>query len=61
MLLKLDGVTKRFEGLTAVNKVSMAVEEGEIVGLIFPQRGRENDYHDLDLRFDETELRQDRV
>lgn len=36
MLLKLDGVTKRFEGLTAVNKVSMAVEEGEIVGLIGP-------------------------
>ena len=36
MLLKLDGVTKRFEGLTAVNKVNMTIEEGEIVGLIGP-------------------------
>jgi branched-chain amino acid transport system ATP-binding protein len=36
MLLKLDGVTKRFGGLTAVNNVSVAINEGEIVGLIGP-------------------------
>jgi branched-chain amino acid transport system ATP-binding protein len=36
MLLKLDGVTKRFGGLTAVNNVSMTINEGEIVGLIGP-------------------------
>jgi branched-chain amino acid transport system ATP-binding protein len=36
MLLKLDGVTKRFGGLIAVNGVKMAIDEGEIVGLIGP-------------------------
>lgn len=36
MLLKLDGVTKRFGGLIAVNGVNMAIDEGEIVGLIGP-------------------------
>jgi branched-chain amino acid transport system ATP-binding protein len=35
-LLELDGVTKRFGGLTAVNRVSLAVGVGEIVGLIGP-------------------------
>ena len=36
MLLELQGVTKRFGGLTAVNDVSIGVEEGEIYGLIGP-------------------------
>ncbi len=35
-LLELDGVTKRFGGLTAVNNVTFRVEEGEIFGLIGP-------------------------
>src|SRR3954471_10363224 len=35
-LLALDGVTKRFGGLTAVNRFSLAVGAGEIVGLIGP-------------------------
>ncbi len=35
-LLELDGVTKRFGGLTAVNNVTFNVEEGEIFGLIGP-------------------------
>jgi branched-chain amino acid transport system ATP-binding protein len=35
-LLELDRVTKRFGGLTAVNSVSFAVEQGEIFGLIGP-------------------------
>jgi branched-chain amino acid transport system ATP-binding protein len=35
-LLQADGVTMRFGGLTAVNKVSMTVNEGEILGLIGP-------------------------
>ncbi|HRE88793.1 MAG TPA: ABC transporter ATP-binding protein [Myxococcota bacterium] len=35
-LLKLDRVTKRFGGLTAVSDVSFALEEGEVVGLIGP-------------------------
>jgi branched-chain amino acid transport system ATP-binding protein len=35
-LLRLQGVTKRFGGLVANNRVSFAVEEGEILGLIGP-------------------------
>jgi len=35
-LLETIKVTKQFGGLTAVNKVSMHVDEGEIVGLIGP-------------------------
>jgi branched-chain amino acid transport system ATP-binding protein len=35
-LLKVDGITKRFGGLVAVDNVSVQVEEGEIVGVIGP-------------------------
>ena len=35
-LLRADGLTKRFGGLTAVDEVSFAVEPGELVGLIGP-------------------------
>jgi len=35
-LLEVDGVTKRFGGLTAVSRVSLSVGAGEIVGLIGP-------------------------
>lgn len=33
-MLEVKDLTKRFGGLTAVNKVDMSVEKGEIVGLI---------------------------
>ncbi|TMQ17371.1 MAG: ABC transporter ATP-binding protein [Candidatus Rokuibacteriota bacterium] len=36
MLLEVDGLTKRFGGLTAVSGFSLSVEAGEIVGLIGP-------------------------
>ena len=35
-ILAVNGVTKRFGGLLAVNNVGMAVGEGEIVGLVGP-------------------------
>jgi branched-chain amino acid transport system ATP-binding protein len=35
-LLKVQGITKRFGGLTAVQQVSMEVHQGEILGLIGP-------------------------
>ena len=36
MLLEVEGVSKRFGGLTAVSDVSFAVDEGQVVGLIGP-------------------------
>src|SRR5260370_34155938 len=35
-LLKVRGVTKKFGGLTALDGVDLAVERGEILGLIGP-------------------------
>ena len=35
-LLRVDGLSKRFGGLTAVDAVSLAVEPGELVGIIGP-------------------------
>lgn len=35
-LLQTEGVTKRFGGLVAVNRVSLRIEEGEILGLVGP-------------------------
>ncbi|MFD0825401.1 ABC transporter ATP-binding protein [Neobacillus sp. M.A.Huq-85] len=36
MLLKIEGITKRFGGLIAVSEVSLQVNQGEIFGLIGP-------------------------
>jgi branched-chain amino acid transport system ATP-binding protein len=35
-ILKVEGVTKQFGGLTAVNKVSFDVEEGQVLSVIGP-------------------------
>jgi len=35
-LLKLDAVTRRFGGLTAVGNVSLSIEQGQLFGLIGP-------------------------
>lgn len=35
-MLRIEGITKRFGGLTAVDQVSLEVKQGEIVGLIGP-------------------------
>ncbi len=36
MILEASNVVKNFGGLTAVNRVSLQVDEGEIIGLIGP-------------------------
>jgi branched-chain amino acid transport system ATP-binding protein len=36
MFLQVEGVTKRFGGLVALNQVSLHVEQGEVLGLIGP-------------------------
>jgi branched-chain amino acid transport system ATP-binding protein len=36
MLLRVENVSKRFEGLKAVDDVSLSIDKGEIVGLIGP-------------------------
>ncbi|WP_407637452.1 ABC transporter ATP-binding protein [Calidifontibacillus oryziterrae] len=35
-LIKISGLTKRFSGLVAVNKVDLSLNKGEIVGLVGP-------------------------
>lgn len=35
-LLKLENVTKRFGGLVAVDKVSLEINEGELIGIVGP-------------------------
>jgi branched-chain amino acid transport system ATP-binding protein len=35
-LLKLENVTKRFGGLTAVNQVSLEIDHGEFIGIVGP-------------------------
>ena len=41
-LLRVCGITKRFGGLTAVNKVSFAVKEREILSVIGPNGARKS-------------------
>jgi branched-chain amino acid transport system ATP-binding protein len=36
VFLEINGLTKQFDGLTAVNQFDMYVNEGEVVGLIGP-------------------------
>ena len=36
MILEIEGVTKTFGGLRAVNDLSIYVEQGDILGLIGP-------------------------
>ncbi len=41
-MLKLENLTIRFGGLTAVDNVTTHVEQGEIFGLVLPKRRRKN-------------------
>ncbi len=61
-LLELDNVTLKFGGVTAVNKVSFAVEEGEVFALVGPNGAGKSTIFNLisriydpfegDIRFD---------
>jgi branched-chain amino acid transport system ATP-binding protein len=47
-LLKIEGLTKRFGGLTAVNNVSLSLNKGEIVGLVGPNgAGKTTFFHSI--------------
>ena len=35
-LLRLENVTKKFGGLVAVDKVSLEIKEGELIGIVGP-------------------------
>lgn len=55
-LLYVDGLTKRFGGLTAVDDFSFEVEEGEIVGLIGPNgSGKSTSFNCIMGIYDVTE------
>ena len=55
-LLEIDGLTKRFGGLVAVDDFSMAIEEGEIVGLIGPNgSGKSTGFNCIMSIYDVTE------
>ncbi|MDW8042609.1 MAG: ATP-binding cassette domain-containing protein, partial [Nitrososphaerota archaeon] len=47
MSLRVEGLTKRFGGLTAVNDVSLEVERGEFVGLIGPNGSGKTTFFNL--------------
>ena len=43
MLLEVRNLTKRFGGLTAVSDLSFGLDEGDIVGVIRPERFGQDD------------------
>jgi len=46
-VLELDGLTKRYGGITAVNDVDLALREGEVLGLIGPNGAGKTTLFDL--------------
>ncbi|MFC7177525.1 ABC transporter ATP-binding protein [Halosegnis marinus] len=57
-VLVADGLTKRFGGLTAVDDLSFAVEEGEILGFIGPNgAGKSTTFNCITGRYPPTEGR----
>ena len=49
-ILEVDDVTMRFGGVTALDEVSFHINEGEILGLIGPERRRQDDLLQRDDR-----------
>ncbi|PTX02883.1 ABC transporter ATP-binding protein [Pararhodobacter aggregans] len=50
-LLSLDGVTLKFGGVTAVNNLSMAVEEGQVFALVGPNGAGKSTVFNMISRF----------
>lgn len=50
-LLELDGVTLKFGGLTAVNNLTLSVEEGEVFALVGPNGAGKSTVFNLISRF----------
>ena len=45
-MIEINGLTKRYRDLVAVNDISFSVAAGEIVGFLGPQRRRKNHHHE---------------
>ena len=61
-MIKVQNLTKKFGELRAVDNVSFAVEQGDILGFFGPKRRRENhlDAYDHRLHLPHIRLRPDR-
>jgi len=44
-IIETFNLTKEFNGLKAVNNVSLSIEEGEVFGLLWAKRSRKNNFH----------------
>ncbi len=59
--LAVKDVTVRFGGITALERVSLDVRDGEVLGVIGPERRRQDDALQLHLRLRATAVGRDRV
>ena len=58
-IIEVQGLTKRFKGLTAVHDVSFSVEKGSITGMIGPNGAGKSTTFNMDLRLLPAHRRQD--
>lgn len=51
ILIEIKNVTKKYGDFIAVDNISFDVKDGEIVGLLGPNRSRKKYYNEYDNRF----------
>jgi len=56
-ILEVRDLVKRYPGVTAVDGIQFAVQEGECFGLLGPQRRRQDHHRGDDGRHQRAELR----